>query len=116
MTIEVTTAQTVVEVTQDGTTVEISPPASYTVEITAPGPQGIPGPQGEPGDPAATIYVHDQATASSTWTIEHGTGYFLNITVVDSAGSQVEGSVAYQDANTIVVEFAAPFAGKAFLS
>lgn len=61
-------------------------------------------------------YMYDQAVAASIWTITHNKGYFLNVTVVDSAGTQVEGNIVFQDVNTIIVEFAAPFAGKAYLS
>lgn len=122
------------------TTVEVTVTAPATIEITAPGPQGpqgvagatgatgpagatgatgatgAKGDKGDAGDPALLTYVHTQSTAAATWTINHGKGYFLNLTVVDSAGTQVEGNVTYQDNNTIVVEFAAAFSGKAYLS
>lgn len=135
-TVEVLDQPTVVEVLeQGGTTVQVE--ISHTVvEIAESGPQGIPGPAGpagesivgpqgpqgepgapgEPGDPAALTYVHHQTTPQATWTIEHGLGLYLNITVVDSAGSQVEGEVLYQDAEQIVVSFEGAFSGRAFLS
>lgn len=92
------------------------------IVVTAPGPQGPPGeqgiqgPKGETGDVAALVFVFEQATASATWTIEHNKGYYLQATVVDSGGTQVEGNVTFSDANTVVIEFAAPFSGTAYLS
>ena len=66
--------------------------------------------------PGSLYYVHNQGSASSTWNISHNLGAYPNVTVVDSAGSQVEGSVDYTDDNTIVISFSAPFGGKAFLT
>lgn len=109
----------------DGQTVVVVQPITEAVEITAPGPQGVPGipgeqgpqgPKGDTGDVAALVYTHEQAIASATWTIAHNKGFFLQATVVDSAGTQVEGNVTFQDADTIVIEFAAPFSGTAYLS
>lgn len=66
--------------------------------------------------PVGGTYVHNQYSASSTWTIPHGLGYNPNITVVDSAGTIIEGSLNYPDTNTLVATFTASFAGKAYLS
>ena len=78
------------------------------------GIQGIQGPQGEPSGPVS--YTHTQYSASSTWTITHNLGYAPNITVSDSAGTIVEGSISYPNANSVVLTFSAPFAGIAYLS
>jgi hypothetical protein len=61
-------------------------------------------------------YVHIQEVASATWTIEHGLGFTPNITVVDTAGTVVEGSYNYPNANTVVLTFSSSFSGKAYLS
>lgn len=115
-------------------TVVIEESGATEVVVQAPGPQGISGPQGpegpvgiqgpegpqgpkgDAGDAAALTYVHEQTTAASTWTVNHGKGFFLSVTVVDSAGTQVEGEVTYQDSSTIVIQFAAPFSGTVYLS
>lgn len=136
MSITVTENQTSVLVTQaDGTTVTVNPPAVQTVTISAPGPQGATGPQGIQGPTGATgstgptgptgpqgepgadlTYTFTQSTPAATWTINHNLGEYLNVSVVDSAGTQVYGQIDYQDANTIVVTFVAAFSGKAYLS
>lgn len=61
-------------------------------------------------------YLHTQNTAASTWTINHNLGKYPSVTVVDSAGDQVEGDVNYPGLNQATVTFSAPFSGRAFLN
>lgn len=61
-------------------------------------------------------YTHVQSAASSTWTINHNLGRYPSVTIVDSAGSAVLGSVAYLSTNLIEVTFTSQFVGKAFLN
>jgi hypothetical protein len=61
-------------------------------------------------------YVHIQENASLTWTITHGLGFVPNITVVDTAGTVVEGSYNYPNSNTVVLSFIGAFSGRAYLS
>jgi len=62
-------------------------------------------------------YVHDQGIASDTWIIEHNLGFIPSITVVDSAGSVVEGSYDYSaNGSTVTVSFNGATTGKAYLS
>jgi len=61
-------------------------------------------------------YIHNQTTPSTTWTISHGLGFVPNITVVDSAGTVVEGSYNYPSASVVVLSFSGAFSGKAYLS
>ena len=86
-----------------------------TIELSSSGPQG---PQGIPGEVQISdlSYIHTQASASSTWTIVHGLSFVPNTTVVDSAGSVVEGDYSYPDENTVIATFLGAFAGKAYLS
>jgi len=79
---------------------------------------GTSGPQGPSGtiDYGQLGYVHTQSVASSVWTINHGLGFTPNVTVVDSAGTVIEGSYNYPNANTIVLTFAGAFSGKAYFS
>lgn len=89
-----------------------------TVELGTSGPQGPKGEQGLPGEVLFSdlSYVHNQATPATTWTINHGLQFIPNITVVDSAGTVVEGSYDYPNANTVVLNFSGAFSGKAYLS
>jgi hypothetical protein len=61
-------------------------------------------------------YVHIQEVASATWSITHGLGFTPNITVVDTAGTVVEGSYNYPNSNTVVLTFVGAFSGRAYLS
>lgn len=79
------------------------------------GPAGPPGPQGPPGS-AASTFVHNQSTPEASWVISHDLPYLPNITIVDSAGSQIEGDVVYTSGTTVTVTLSAATAGKAFLS
>ena len=61
-------------------------------------------------------YVHIQEVASATWSITHGLGFVPNITVVDTAGTVVEGSYNYPNSNTVVLTFIGAFSGRAYFS
>lgn len=81
-------------------------------------PRGEQGPQGIPGEVQVSdlSYIHTQSVPSNTWTITHGLQFIPSITIVDSAGTVVEGSYNYPDANTVVATFSGAFSGKAYLS
>jgi hypothetical protein len=81
----------------------------------ATGPQGETGLQGPPG-PAGSSYTHNQGSPSTVWSINHNLGMFPNITVIDSAGSVVEGEERYLDPNNVVLTFSGAFSGTAYLS
>lgn len=108
-----------VSVTTEDQNIDITVTEQVTnIDIGVSGPQG---PKGEPGDPGEVLYadlsyVHNQSVASDTWTINHGLRFIPNITVVDSAGSVVEGSYTYPNDTTIVASFSGSFSGKAYLS
>ena len=105
----------VVEVVADPTDVVVI----TSQEIVAVADVGIPGPVGPTG-PAGisqTIsYVHNQNSSSDTWVITHNLGWFPNVTVVDSGGTNVEGDVQYDSENQITLNFSAGFSGIAYLS
>ena len=61
-------------------------------------------------------YVHIQSVPASVWNITHGLGFTPNITVVDTAGTVVEGSYNYPNASTVVLTFIGAFSGRAYLS
>lgn len=64
---------------------------------------------------AAFEYVHEQGVPSALWTIAHYLDRYPPVTVVDSAGDQVEGEVRFVDPNNIQITFSAPFSGRAYL-
>lgn len=61
-------------------------------------------------------FNHIQSVASDTWTINHNLDFFPNVTVADSAGTIVEGEIAYPSRNQVVLTFSSAFSGKAYLS
>jgi hypothetical protein len=61
-------------------------------------------------------YVHIQSVPSAVWNITHGLGFTPNITVVDTAGTVVEGSYNYPNSSTVVLTFIGAFSGRAYLS
>ena len=86
-------------------------PVVPIVEITAPGPQGPAG----AFTPSNIAYTHTQAVSSATWTINHGLGFNPVAVVLDSAGTQCEGSISYPTTNQIVITFTGAFTGVAYI-
>lgn len=63
-------------------------------------------------------YVHNQAVASTVWTISNPLGYYPNITIVDNNGLVINAQIEYDasDFISIILTFSEPVAGRAFLS
>lgn len=61
-------------------------------------------------------YIHDQQTSSATWTVNHNMGKFPSVTIVDTAGDEVDASVHHNSNNQLTITFSAPVSGKAFLN
>lgn len=121
---------------------KIEPGMEIKAEIIGTGPRGEKGDKGDPGAipdaiPAAAIvesservfltadekanllnshYIHDQILASANWNVRHNLGKYPSVSVVDSAGSLVQGDVEYLDTNTLTITFTAEFSGKAYLN
>ena len=67
--------------------------------------------------PLGGRYKHTQGSAATTWTINHNLGYEPGgVSIVDSAGTIVTGTITYSGVNQIVVSFTSAFAGKAYVS
>lgn len=75
------------------------------------GPAGKDGLNGTPGQ----TFVYDQSIASDVWSIPHNLGVYPAVTVIDSAGSLIEGDVRYDNNNHVTLMFSAAFAGIASL-
>ena len=104
-------------------TVETDP--TIVLTETATGPQGPAGPTGATGatgpagadgsSGANTTVVHDQASASATWTITHNQGRYPSIDIIDSSGNHVIGDIKHNSVNQLVATFDNAFAGKAII-
>jgi hypothetical protein len=64
----------------------------------------------------AVSFAHNQQVSSASWTITHNLNFNPNVTVVDSAGTNVEGEVQYINLNQLRVVFSSAFSGYAYLS
>ncbi len=94
-------------------------PETTLVEVGIAGPQGPRGEQGEQGPQGEIggVAVVDQTTPSAVWTVTHGLGYMPGgILVQDTAGTTVEGEIAYVDSQTLRLTFSAAFSGRVYLS
>ena len=65
---------------------------------------------------SANTYIHSQSIPSSQWVINHNLNKYPAVSVVDSAGTLVEGGVEYNSPNTITITFIGGFSGKAYLN
>ena len=61
-------------------------------------------------------FVFNQTTATNVWVIDHNLGKLPSVMVTDSAGSVVEGEIAYNSENRITITFKGGFKGKAILN
>ena len=117
ITISVTESPTTVTINE--TTLDVTVTQSdNSVTVVDTGIQGAKGDTGATG-PAGVSggqYTHTQYTPSDTWTIVHNLAFNPNATVIDSAGTAVEGSFQYPTTNTLIITFSASFAGYAYLS
>jgi hypothetical protein len=73
------------------------------------------GPQGPSGSAAAIFYVHTQAVSSAVWTINHNLNGQPTAVVLDSAGTQCEGTFSYPSSSQMIITFTAPFTGTAYI-
>lgn len=79
------------------------------VIVTAPGPQG-------PGFlPSSVSYVHTQSVSAAVWTINHNLGFNPTAVVLDSAGTQCEGTFSYPTLNQMIITFTGAFTGTAYV-
>ena len=84
-------------------------PVIPTVTISAVGPQG------PEGTAASVFYVHTQAVSSAVWTINHNLNGEPTAVVLDSAGTQCEGTFSYPSKNQMVITFTSAFSGTAYV-
>lgn len=61
-------------------------------------------------------FVFEMATLATEWNIVHNLNKHPTVVMVDSAGTVVEGEVAYIDQNTCTIHTNFPFKGTAYLN
>lgn len=66
-----------------------------------------------PGGVGAESYHHIQSIAATTWTVDHMLGRHPVVSVLDSAGSQVEVSVAHTSLDQLVLTLSYAVSGTA---
>jgi hypothetical protein len=66
--------------------------------------------------PNPTTRTFTQASASATWTINHGLAAFPSVTLTDPLGNVIVGQIQYVNSGQIVVAFSQPVAGLAYLN
>lgn len=88
------------------------------IVVSAPGPQGPGGVDGVQADDVVALVskTHTQNSALTLWTIIHNLNFYPNVTVMNTAGDQVEGSITHIDETQLTISFSSAVAGKAHLS
>ncbi len=61
-------------------------------------------------------YIFEQGIPAAVWSINHGLDSRPSVTVVDSAGSVVMGTIEYIDNFNLTITFNAAFSGEAYLN
>lgn len=84
-------------------------PIINQISVTAPGPQG------PAGDPTTIFFTHIQSVSSAVWTINHGLLGHPTAVVLDSAGTQCEGTFSYPSITQMVITFSSAFTGTAYI-
>lgn len=107
--------------------VEEAPPAKIVLAAADQGPQGIQGPEGETGPEGpigpqgppgeGTPFVFEQQVPALVWSIEHDLHHIPQVTVTDTAGTEIGlFGCTFPDLDHVVLTFSpAPFSGTATL-
>lgn len=61
-------------------------------------------------------YVHNQATISNEWTINHNLNFFPNVTVMDNQNRILETDLVYLNSNTVKIVMNTGSSGTAYLT
>jgi hypothetical protein len=92
-----------VEVVEDSITVDVIDEVVSVIEVAQQGPTG-------PSGSGDKTFVQPFTVASSV-TVIHSLGKHPSVTVVDSAGDEVEGTVSHDSDSQLTVSFSNPFSG-----
>ncbi len=61
-------------------------------------------------------YTHTQNTVDTVWNIAHNLNKQPAVSVIDSAGTTVNGNIKHTDNNNVIITFNAAFSGKAIFN
>jgi hypothetical protein len=61
-------------------------------------------------------YRHVQGVAAAIWTVVHNLGKFPSVSIVDSTGTTVYGTVHYDSTSQVTLSFSGAFGGEAYFS
>jgi hypothetical protein len=62
------------------------------------------------------FYSHTQNIPAAQWVVNHTLNFNPSVTIVSTSGDMVHGDVTYPGPNQVILNFSAPFSGKAYLS
>jgi hypothetical protein len=68
------------------------------------------------GGGSDAYYRHVQSVAAAVWTVIHNLGKFPSVSVVDSTGTTVYGTVHYDSTSQVTLSFSGAFGGEAYFS
>lgn len=106
-TVNVSSVSNTVTVVENGSSTVVTVPVTSTVTAVTQGPQG---PTGSGG------YIHEQSSASTTWTINHNLGFKPSVELLDSGSQEIDGEVFHPSVNQTVVTLNPASAGIARLT
>jgi hypothetical protein len=114
----IVTPSPAVQVTVTAPTTTSTSPSNVSVFTGTPGPTGPVGPTGATGPqgPGGGSLTFTQNSVTTTWTITHALGYYPAVTITDSAGTVIEGTISYPSLTSVVVTFGIATSGFAYLS
>ena len=108
-TVNVTSVDNRVVVTERGNTAVVTVPVTSTVTAITVGPQGASGSGG------GAAYEFVQASPATTWTINHNLGYRPSVELLDTGSQEIDGEIAHPSVNQTVVTLNPASAGLARL-
>ncbi len=101
-----------VVITLDKSTVTKIRSGQSSVSTGGMGLQGPPGPPGANGA-SGNVYVHTQAVASATWTVNHDLGVKPDVELLTVGGHAFDALVRHVSDSLLIVEMNTPLAGTA---
>tara|TARA_R100001510_G_C7604906_1_gene170387 strand:+ start:555 stop:794 length:240 start_codon:yes stop_codon:yes gene_type:complete len=61
-------------------------------------------------------FVHNQGSASTTWTVTHNLGRYPSVTIVTDSNVVVIGDITYNSIDQLTISLASADSGKAYLN
>ena len=106
-TVNVSSVSNTVTVVENGSSTVVTVPVTSTITAVTQGPQGPAG---------SGAYIHEQSSASTTWTINHNLGFKPSVELLDSGSQEIDGEVFHPSVNQTVVTLNPASAGIARLT